>query len=91
MSKCTNCRKAEAMDTKIDRLLRWFFYRLFPKQITDLVSEKFTQGFSDGYSKGMEHAKKNQEPVKTVNPTDMWPIRKENEPTRVKKYGKSKK
>lgn len=61
MSKCTDCRKAESIDTWSDRIIRWFFHRLFPKQIVDLSQEKFTQGFGDGYSIGMKHAKKNQE------------------------------
>jgi hypothetical protein len=57
MSKCTNCRKAEAMDTVWDRISRWLFYRVFPQQVIDLSQEKYTQGFGDGYAKGFKHAK----------------------------------
>lgn len=60
MSKCTNCRKTEALDTRWERFSRWVFYRVFPQQIIDLSQEKFTQGFGDGYSKGMKHARENQ-------------------------------
>lgn len=55
MSKCTECRKATALDTRWDRISRWFFFQLFPKQITDLSQEKFTQGFGDGYKMGYGH------------------------------------
>lgn len=60
MSKCTNCRKADVLDTRWDRIKRWFFYRIFSQQIIDLSQEKFTQGFSDGYVRGMKHAKENK-------------------------------
>lgn len=58
--KCSNCRKAEAVDTRMDRIKRWLFYRLFPVQIQDLSSEKYTQGFGDGYTMGFKHVKQNE-------------------------------
>ena len=60
MPKCTECRKAEALDTTWERITRWLFYRLFPKRIVDLSQEKYTQGFGDGYKKGFDHVKQNQ-------------------------------
>ena len=67
MAKCTECRKAEALDTQWERFTRWVFFRLFPKQIIDINQEKYTQGFGDGYSTGMKHANQNQElDVKTI-------------------------
>lgn len=62
--RCTECRKADALDTLWDRISRWMFYRLFPRQIIDLNQEKYTQGFGDGYSIGMKHAQSNQEMAK---------------------------
>lgn len=58
--KCTNCRKAEALDTRWDRIKRWLFICLFPQQSIDLSQEKYTQGFGDGYAMGMKHAKQNK-------------------------------
>lgn len=60
MAKCSDCRKADALDTRWDRIVRWVFFRLFPKQIIDLNQEKYTQGFGDGYTMGIKHAKENQ-------------------------------
>ncbi len=59
MSKCTNCRKAEVLDTTWDKISRWLFMRLFPQQIIDISQEKYTQGFSDGYFIGMKHVQQN--------------------------------
>ncbi len=59
MSKCSNCRKAEALDTWSYRFARWIVQRLFPIQVNDIVGERYTQGFSDGYVMGMKHAKEN--------------------------------
>lgn len=51
--KCTNCRQKDIeLLTPCERLKDWLFYRLFPKDIVDLSQNKYTQGFSDGYSKG---------------------------------------
>lgn len=60
MSKCTECRKAEALDTPWERITRWWFYHLFPKNIIDLSQEKYTQGIGDGYTLGFKHAKENK-------------------------------
>lgn len=60
MSKCNNCRKADVLDNRWDRIKRWLFYRLFPEQIIDLSQEKYTQGIGDGYALGMKHAKQNK-------------------------------
>lgn len=91
MSKCTTCRKADALDTRIERITRWIFYRMFPKQIIDLGAEKFTQGFGDGYKKGHEHGITEFKP----DMSRMWPLQKENAPIRTsnkaKKNGKSRK
>lgn len=55
MSKCTTCRAKDIeLLTTWERLKDWMFYRLFPKDITDLSQNKYTQGFSDGYKQGRE-------------------------------------
>lgn len=58
--KCSDCRRLEAeMDTWWDKIRLFFFHR-FHQDIIDLSQDKFTQGFSDGYKKGYEHAQANQ-------------------------------
>lgn len=53
--KCNNCRQKDIeLLTTWERLKDWLFYRLFPKDIVDLSQNKYTQGFSDGFTKGRE-------------------------------------
>ncbi len=54
MPKCSNCRKADALDSRWDKA-RMFFFRFFHGDIADLSQDKYTQGFADGYVKGREH------------------------------------
>lgn len=51
MPKCSTCRKADALDTRWERVRYWFFSR-FHQDILDLGSQKYTQGFADGYKEG---------------------------------------
>lgn len=53
--KCIQCRKQPVQDSPWDRIRLFFFYRLFPSDISDLSQDKFTQGFGDGYSRGRKH------------------------------------
>ena len=56
--KCTQCRKMnKELNTRWERVKNWIFHRLFPQDIQDLSQDKFTQGFSDGFKKGMSVAK----------------------------------
>ncbi len=51
MSKCSTCRKADALDTTWEKIRYWFF-GFFHQDILDLSSQKYTQGFADGYKEG---------------------------------------
>lgn len=61
MTKCTSCRKDEAIDTWWDKTKEWLIYTLFPKVIMDIREEKYTQGFGDGYVMGCKHTSQNLE------------------------------
>jgi hypothetical protein len=59
MAKCSQCRRAsDLLDTRWDKIRLWLFHHLFAADITDLSQDKFTQGFSDGYSAGFERGEK---------------------------------
>lgn len=52
----TDQNKLKAIDDTLWELIRnWLFYRLFPKDITDLSEDKYTKGFGDGYKMGRKH------------------------------------
>jgi hypothetical protein len=55
MSKCSTCRKAEALDTLWEKIRYWFF-TFFHQDILDLSQQKYTQGFADGYKTAFRHA-----------------------------------
>ncbi len=57
--KCSNCRKAEAVETRWEKIRYWFAIHLFPQDFIDAKSNAHTQGFGDGYKLGSEHAKLN--------------------------------
>lgn len=62
MSKCHVCRDKEAeLLTVWERLRNWVFvrgnYAFFPHDFDELRSEKYTQGYSDGYVAGTERQK----------------------------------
>lgn len=59
MSKCEDCRKAEELDTPWEKITRWLLFMLFPKCVSDISQEKYTQGFGDGYKTGFQHMKDN--------------------------------
>ena len=57
--KCSTCREKDAeLLTVWERTRNWLFLRfnhvLFPQDFDDLRSEKYTQGYGDGYIKGTE-------------------------------------
>ncbi len=59
MAKCQSCRQDDAeLLTRWERIRNWLFLRfnhiLFPQDFDDLRSEKYTQGYSDGYIRGTE-------------------------------------
>lgn len=59
MSKCTNCRKADALETRWEKIRYWIALHLFPQDFQDARANSFTSGFGDGYKMGIEHAKTN--------------------------------
>ncbi len=66
MSKCSVCRERDIeVLTRWERIRNWLFLRfnhiLFPQDFDDLRSEKYTQGFSDGYINGTEKQRKHEE------------------------------
>jgi hypothetical protein len=52
---CDECRKAQVLDTKWDRIRLWFFRR-FKRDIEDLRSQSYTQGIGQGYKLGFNQA-----------------------------------
>lgn len=59
MPKCVNCRKAEAVETRWEKIRYWLASHLFPEDFKDERANAFTQGFGDGYKMGVEHTKQN--------------------------------
>ncbi len=64
MPKCANCRKADAVETRWEKIRFWIAIHLFPIDFKDERANAFTQGFGDGYKLGAEHTKEN---IKRVN------------------------
>lgn len=57
MKKCLECRQlTEELDSPWERFRLWLFNR-FHKDIIDLSQDRYTQGLSDGYQRGMEQAR----------------------------------
>lgn len=59
--RCTYCRERDAeLLTRWERLRYWLFFRLnhifFPEDLEDLISQKYTQGYSDGNTDGFDRA-----------------------------------
>lgn len=79
MPKCSNCRKAEALDTRWDRIKRKLCHALFAQQVIDISQEKYTSGFGDGYTKGFEHASTKFNPKMDK----MWRLQDENSPLKT--------
>ncbi len=53
--KCTTCRAKDIeLLTRYERFKNWLFYKLFPEDIIDLSQNKYTQGFSDGVTRGRD-------------------------------------
>jgi hypothetical protein len=77
MSKCIDCRKNEALDTRWERIRHWFFFKMFPRDIISFSQEKFTQGFADGYKTGFEHA---QPTIKKITAEDIVDLYEQTEP-----------
>jgi len=57
MPKCANCRKADAYETRWEKIRYWIAVHLFPQDFIDSRANAFTQGFGDGYAMGGKHAK----------------------------------
>lgn len=56
--KCSLCRKREEEVITLWEKVRRFFFHFFHNDILDLTSEKYTQGFGDGYQVGFNESKK---------------------------------
>ncbi len=66
MTKCEVCRQKDyILLTRWERVRYWLYFHinttLFPQDFDDTKSEKFTQGYSDGYIKGTEHQRERYE------------------------------
>ncbi len=59
MPKCSNCRKADAVETRWEKIRFWIAIHLFPLDFKDERANAFTQGFGDGYKMSAEHTKAN--------------------------------
>ncbi len=66
MPKCTNCRKADAVETSWEKIRYWIAVHLFPQDFIDASANAHTQGFGDGYKMGCDHTKENNERVQKV-------------------------
>jgi hypothetical protein len=55
MSKCSECRQNEGLDTWKEKLATWLAWHIFPKTIKDERIGANTTGFTDGYKMGREH------------------------------------
>ena len=55
MPRCSDCRGQQA-ELNLWEKVRACAFRFFHENITDLSSDKFTQGFGEGYKQGFEHA-----------------------------------
>lgn len=54
MSKCTSCRQQEVKPTKWEVFRYKVMFYLFGEDLGNLIQEKYTQGFGDGYKYGFE-------------------------------------
>ena len=57
--KCQTCREKDVeLLTRWERIRGWLFYRinyvLFPDDLNDLISQRYTQGYSDGNIDGFK-------------------------------------
>lgn len=66
MALCDQCKKDRAIDTYWDILRSWLFRHLFPKDYIDLAQEKYTNGFGEGYVKGLASAASHKEDLAKV-------------------------
>lgn len=62
MAKCKTCRDKDVeLLTRWERIKNWLFYKVnytfFTDDFNDLTSQKYTQGFSDGRTAGIEAEK----------------------------------
>lgn len=67
--KCQSCRNKDTeLLTRWERFRNWLFLRInhavFPQDFDDLRSEKYTQGYSDGYIEGTEKEHEHQESLR---------------------------
>lgn len=59
MIKCQQCREKDVeILTRWERIRNWLFEKVnhtfFADDFDDLRTQRYTQGFSDGYAKGVE-------------------------------------
>lgn len=87
--RCRDCRKkSEQIDSRWDRIRLWFF-NIFTDDITDLSSDKFTQGYGEGYKAGFDRAKEVAIPsVMCDHPKQEFPIVNQEDVLTVSKRGK---
>lgn len=66
--KCADCRENEALDTRWERVKRWFMFHFFPVEVNNISSEKYTQGFADGF----DYGKREVEPLNAEQLVDIY-------------------
>ena len=66
MSKCTECRKAEALDTRWDKFKSFWMWHFFGEEVHDHKAASYTAGFGDGYAKGYQAHKDVQAIVERI-------------------------
>lgn len=64
--KCSECRKADVLDTWWDKVRLWVF-RKFTIDVEDLRSQSYTQGISMGYKLGFNQAREYENAKKLVD------------------------
>lgn len=52
--RCAICKK-EADQSTWDKIRLWILHHVFSEDIQDLIEDKFTKGFGEGYLTGFKH------------------------------------
>ena len=73
MSKCSECRKNEALDTWKDKVADWIVHHIFPKTNQNERNAAFSQGFNDGYTYGRKHQREVNSMLKLYSEYDDIP------------------
>lgn len=61
MSKCSQCKKQEVEDSLWDRFRLFLFYRLFPNDVQDTMTDSILRGYGAGYDTGRKHEREQYE------------------------------